>query len=96
MYEIRQTEHFSKWLSKLKDRRAQSKIVIRLQRAALGNLGDYEAVGEGVSELRIFEGKGYRVYFTIKNKEIIFMLCGGDKSSQDNDIKLAKKMRSEL
>lgn len=76
-----------------------SKIValsLKLQRAALGNLGDYEAVGEGVSELRIFEGKGYRVYFTIKNKEIIFMLCGGDKSSQDNDIKLAKKMRSEL
>jgi putative addiction module killer protein len=96
MYEIRQTERFSKWLSKLKDHRAKAKIIIRLQRAALGNFGDHEPVGEGVSEFRISEGKGYRVYFTIKDKEIIFLLCGGNKSTQDNDIKLAKKTRLEL
>ena len=96
MYEIRQTDRFSKWLSKLKDNRARAKITIRIQRASLGNLGDYHSVGEGVSEFRISEGKGYRVYFTVKDQEIIFLLCGGDKSSQDSDIKLAKKMRLEV
>ncbi len=96
MFEIRETKQFTTWLSKLKDVRAQTKILVRLDRVREGNFGDYHAVGGGISEIRITEGQGYRVYCTIKNQSIIFLLCGGNKSSQDKDIKLAIQLKAEL
>ena len=91
-YEIEKTEIFDNWLRKLKDRLAVVAITKRLGRAKLGNFGDVEPVGEGVSEMRIFTGPGYRLYYTIRQRTIIFMLCGGDKSSQKKDIKKAKEL----
>jgi len=82
---------FTIWMRNLRDKRARVKILIRLDRVTVGNLGDTKPVGEGISELRIDEGKGYRVYYGRKGKEIIILLCGGDKSSQQKDIRLAKK-----
>lgn len=95
-YEIHTTLNFDKWVSKLKDRQAAKAIAMRLDRAINGNLGDVQSVGGLVSEMRIFVGKGYRIYFTIRNDEIIILLCGGDKSSQQEDIKLAKKIAKDL
>jgi len=94
-YEIEKTEIFDKWLRKLKDRLAVVAITKRLGRAKLGNFGDVEPVGEGVIEMRIFTGPGYRLYYTIKQSTIIFMLCGGDKSSQKKDIKKAKELAKQ-
>ena len=95
-YEVRTTEIFDRWLKKLKDRRAVLAIVNRIDRATVGNLGDVEPVGEGVSEMRIFVGKGYRVYFCTQGTELIILLCGGDKSTQQKDIKLAKALAKTL
>ena len=94
-YEIEKTEIFDKWLRKLKDRQAAMAIIKRLGRAKLGNFGDVEPAGEGVSEIRIFIGPGYRLYYTIRQSTIIFMLCGGDKSSQKKDIKKAKDLAKQ-
>ena len=94
-YEIHMTEKFQKWLKSLRDRQAVKAIALRLTRAETGNLGDIKFVGDGVSEMRIFIGKGYRVYFTIKDKKIILLLCGGDKSSQYRDIEAAKNMNAK-
>lgn len=91
-YEIVTTSIFTKWMRKLKDRQAVKAIAMRMDRAILGNLGDIKPVGQGVSEMRIFVGKGYRVYFVIRNNEIVVLLCGGDKSSQQEDIEQAKKL----
>jgi putative addiction module killer protein len=91
-YEIEKTELFDKWLKKLRDRKAVLAITQRLDRAIVGNFGDIAPVGEGVSEMRIFVGPGYRLYYTIRKRTIILMLCGGDKSTQEKDIKKAKKM----
>jgi len=91
-YEIERTEAFDKWLKKLRDRKAVLAIAKRLDRAIVGNFGDIAPVGEGVSEMRIFVGPGYRLYYTIRQNTIILMLCGGDKSPQEQDIKKAKKM----
>jgi len=91
-YEIEKTEAFDKWLKKLRDREAVVAIVSRLDRATIGNFGDVAPVGEGVSEMRIFVGPGYRLYYTIRQNTIILMLCGGDKSTQEKDIEKAKKM----
>lgn len=82
---------FDIWLANIRDKRAKAKILIRLDRVHLGNFGDSKSVGQGVSELRINEGKGYRVYYGRKEKEIILLLCGGDKATQQTDIQLAKK-----
>ncbi len=87
---------FELWMNQLRDKRAKVKILIRLDRVVLGNLGDIKPVGEGVSELRIDEGKGYRVYFGRQGNKVIILLCGGDKSSQQRDIKQAKKYWSEF
>ena len=82
MIEIRETETFSKWLAKLRDQGAKARIASRIRRLAFGNPGDVEPVGEGVSELRIHHGPGYRVYFIQHAALVVVLLCGGDKSSQ--------------
>lgn len=95
-YEIEKTETFDKWLKKLRDRKAVVAIASRLDRAITGNFGDVVSVGEGVSEMRFFVGPGYRLYYTIRQNTIILMLCGGDKSTQEKDIKKAKKMAKAI
>ena len=98
-YQVHRTDTFDKWLKKVRDRQAVRAILNRIDRAVLGNFGDSEPVGEGVSEMRIFVGKGYRVYYIIQNEMLIVLLCGGtksNKSAQQADIELAKKMSKEL
>ncbi|MDJ0579887.1 type II toxin-antitoxin system RelE/ParE family toxin [Crocosphaera sp.] len=82
---------FEEWLNKLKDGKTRAKIKTRLTRVTLGNLGDYKSVGDGVCELRINYGKGYRIYFAQKGSILIILLCGGDKDSQQKDIRQAKQ-----
>lgn len=96
MIEVRQTSRFTAWLAGLRDTRARARILKRLDRAAAGNLGDIAPVGEGISEMRIFYGPGYRLYFVQRGQTLIVLLCGGDKSSQDDDISLAKYMAKGL
>lgn len=96
MLEIRQTAAYSAWFESLRDRAAKARIDIRIRRLSIGNFGDVKPVGEGVSELRVHFGPGYRLYFTQRGKEIVILLVGGDKSSQDHDIKLAKTLANEL
>src|SRR5580658_1452455 len=95
MIEFKQTETFRKWRARLKDERARALIASRLDRLAFGNAGDVKPVGQGISELRIDYGPGYRVYFMRRGKEIIILLCGGDKDTQENDIKTAKRLAKE-
>ena len=92
MIEIRETETFSSWLRDLRDDRARAKIAARVRRLAFGNPGDLKPVGEGISELRIHHGAGYRVYFVQRGTLLIMLLCGGDKATQDKDIATAKKL----
>lgn len=96
MLEIRRTEYFDKWLSDLKDARAKAKIAARIDRLAAGNPGDVKPVGSGVSEMRIDYGPGYRVYYKQKGKTLILILMGGDKSTQEADIKSAIALSVEL
>jgi putative addiction module killer protein len=96
MIEILQTENYRKWFDKLKVRNARTKIDIRLRRLSLGNYGDVKSVGEGVSELRIDYGAGYRVYFTKKGARLIILLAGGDKTTQTDDIEKAKRLVHEI
>ena len=96
MIEIRRTAVFSKFIETLRDVNARARILRRVDRISEGNFGDAKSVGEGVSELRIDYGPGYRVYFTKHGTTLVFLLCGGDKKSQDADIKLAKKLSNEL
>lgn len=81
---------FDRWITKLRDERAKARILIQLDRLRLGLEGDWKPVGEGVFEMRIFVGKGYRVYFAREGKAVVILLCGGDKSTQGRDIELAK------
>jgi putative addiction module killer protein len=87
--EVRQTETFDRWFRKLRDRRARARIQIRIDRLVLGLPGDVRPVGEGVSELRVDYGPGYRVYFAQRGETLIVLLAGGDKGSQDRDISTA-------
>ncbi|KRA00001.1 type II toxin-antitoxin system RelE/ParE family toxin [Rhizobium sp. Root564] len=96
MFTIRETIEFSNWLTKLKDVQARARIVRRVDRLQRGNPGDVKPVGEGVSELRIDYGPGYRVYFIQEGKLVIVLLCGGDKSSQSRDISQAKALAKAL
>ena len=96
MIEVRLSDVFSEWLDGLADERAQARIVIRIRRLEQGNPGDVKVVGDGVSELRITYGPGYRLYFTRMEQEIVILLCGGDKSTQRKDIALAKRLAKEL
>jgi putative addiction module killer protein len=92
MIEIRQTAIFAEWLADLRDRRAAARIAARIDRLRLGNAGVVEPVGEGVSELKIDYGPGYRVYFKRCGAEIVILLCAGDKSSQGSDIRRARQL----
>ena len=92
MIEIRQTETYVEWFSSLRDRQAKARIDIRIRRLSLGNPGDVKAVGEGVSELRIDYGPGYRVYFVQHGQTVVILLAGGDKRTQDRDIKTALEL----
>jgi len=95
MIEFKQTETFRKWRTRLKDERARAMIASRLDRLAFGNAGDVRPVGQGISELRIDHGPGYRVYFLRRGEEMIILLCGGDKDTQANDIRTAKRLAKE-
>lgn len=96
MFEIEKTDEFDRWLSHMKDRRAVARIASRIERLGLGNHGDVKPVGEGVSEMRLAHGPGYRIYYKQTGKKIIVILCGGDKSSQDSDIRRAKEIAAQL
>ncbi len=96
MIEVRQTELFADWLMALRDRRAAARIAERLRRLALGNAGDVKPVGDGLSELRIDYGPGYRGYFLGRGETMVVILCGGDKSGQDRDIARAKALAREI
>ncbi|CDF97896.1 type II toxin-antitoxin system RelE/ParE family toxin [Avibacterium paragallinarum] len=96
MIQIKSTTLFKKWLDELKDLRARAKIQTRIKRLQLGNFGDVKPVGEGISELRITEGKGYRIYLKNQNGVVVILLCAGDKSTQSKDIEKAKLLAKEL
>jgi len=96
MNEIRQTPEFVKWLSDLKDRQARVRVQTRIYRLSLGLPGDVKPIREGVSEMRIDYGPGYRVYFCKKGETLIFLLAGGDKSTQEKDIRTALKLAHSL
>jgi len=96
MVEIRKTELFANWLNNLRDIQAKARVLIRIERLSLGNAGDVKPVGEGVSEMRISYGLGYRVYFIQRGSELIILLAGGDKSSQSKDIKSAIRLAQNL
>ena len=96
MVEIRKTGHFAKWIDGLNDIRARARILVRIERLAAGNPGDVKAVGEGVSELRIDYGPGYRVYYKKHGRKVIILLAGGDKRTQAKDIKMALRLAQNL
>jgi len=96
MSEIRKTEFFSKWFDELLDIHARARILVRIERLVLGNPGDVKAVGEGVSELRIDYGPGYRVYYKKQGQKVIILLAGGDKRTQAKDIKTALRLARNL
>jgi putative addiction module killer protein len=95
MLELKQTETFRNWWTKLRDKRAVAIVSARLDRLVYGHAGDVAPVGEGISELRIHYGPGYRVYFQKRGETMLLLLCGGDKGSQQKDIKAAKKLAAE-
>lgn len=96
MFEVQQTALFREWLLDLRDARARLRIAVRIERLQDGNFGDVKPVGQGVSELRIDYGPGYRVYFARRDSAIVVLLCGGDKRSQDRDVALALKLAKEI
>jgi putative addiction module killer protein len=96
MFEIRKTQVFAKWLDGLRDVRARARVLVRIERLAEGLAGDVKAVGEGVSELRIDYGPGYRVYFAKRGQEVIILLAGGDKRTQGADIQKALRLARNL
>lgn len=96
MIEIRKTETFAKWLDEIQDIRARARILVRIERLSAGNPGDVKPVVEGVSELRIDYGPGYRVYYKKQGRKVIILLAGGDKHSQTKDIKTALRLARNL
>ncbi len=96
MIEIRKTEAFTKWLDRLNDIRARARILVRIERLAQGNPGDVKPVGEGVSELRIDYGPGYRVYYKKRGQSIVILLAGGDKRTQSRNINTALRLARNL
>lgn len=96
MYEVRKTDHYARWIDGLTDIHARARILVRVERLAAGNPGDVKPVGEGVSELRIDYGPGYRVYYTIRGRTVVILLVGGDKRTQAADIKTALRLVRNL
>ena len=96
MNEIRKTDIYARWLDGLRDIHARARVLARVERLAAGNAGDVKPVGEGVSELRIDYGPGYRVYFTMRGRAVIILLAGGDKRTQAADIKTALRLARNL
>jgi putative addiction module killer protein len=94
--EIRKTDVYAKWLDGLRDIRARARVLARVERLAAGHAGDAEPVGEGVSEMRINYGPGYRVYYKQQGRELVILLAGGDKSSQTRDLKTALRLARNL
>ncbi len=94
--ELRKTDVFARWLDHLRDIRARARVQARIERLAAGHAGDVRPVGEGVSELRIDYGPGYRVYFTKRGREVVILLAGGDKRTQTSDIKSAVRLARNL
>ena len=96
MFEVRKTEVYAKWLDGLRDVRARARVLVRVERLTAGNPGDVRPVGEGVSELRIDYGPGYRVYFKKQGRTIVVLLAGGDKRTQPDDIRTALHLARNL
>lgn len=96
MLEIRKTEAYAQWIDNLRDLQARARVQVRIERLAAGKPGDVKAVGEGVSELRIDYGPGYRVYFTKRGRKLVILLAGGDKTTQSADIKVALRLARNL
>jgi putative addiction module killer protein len=96
VYEVRQTEVFVKWLQDLRDDRAKARVRARIERAGMGNFGDWVAEGGEVRAMRIDYGSGYRLYFTVRGNQIIFLLCGDDKRTQEADIRRAHDLAKEI
>jgi len=96
MVDIKKTDVYARWLDDLRDIRARARVLARVERLAAGNPGDVKSIGEGVSEMRIDYGPGYRVYFTRRGNEIVILLAGGDKSTQNADIKTAQELARNL
>lgn len=96
VYEIRKTDLYAKWLDGLRDIHARARVQARVERLATGNPGNVKPVGEGVSELRIDYGHGYRVYYTMRGRTMIILLAGGDKRTQTTDIKTALRLARNL
>ncbi len=96
IYELKKTTQFQKWFNNLKDIKTKARITLRLRSVSLGNFGDHKSLGKNLFELRFFFGSGYRIYYTLKNDQIIFLLVGGNKSSQEKDIRQAKKLCKTL
>jgi len=96
MIEIRQTEAYARWFKRLRDRQVRGRINMRIRCLSIGNPGDVKPIGEGVSELRIDYGPGYRVYFVQRGQTLIILLAGGNKQTQDRDIQTALKLAKEL
>jgi putative addiction module killer protein len=96
VYQLQSTEVFDEWLRNLQDRRGRARILARLESVQLGNLGDVKAVGDGVRELRVHVGPGYRVYFVQRGRVLLLLLCGGDKATQARDIAKARQILREI
>lgn len=95
-YEVVKGDEFLRWLMRLRDKRAQARISVRLDRLEEGNFGDHRSVGGGISELRVNIGQGYRIYYTIRQRRIVILLCGGDKTSQQRDIRRAQQKARDI
>ena len=96
MFAIRKTEAYAQWIDGLRDSHARARVLVRIERLAEGNAGDARPVGEGVSEMRIDYGPGYRVYYTKRGREVVVLLAGGDKRTQATDIKTALRLARHL
>ena len=95
-YEVAKGDRFLRWLTRLRDKRAQAQILVRIDRIEEGNSGDHRSVGGGVSELRVNVGQGYRIYYTIRQQRVVILLWGGDKTSQQGDIRRAQRMATDI
>ena len=94
--EIRETDHYSRWFSRLRDREARARILVRIRRLSLGNPGDCWSVGRGLFEMRIHHGPGYRVYFVERGPSVVILVAGGSKATQQRDIQRAKQLAQEV